>query len=176
MTGMRALRLGLILAVLVAVADQVSKWWILTRVMTPPRLIEITSFFNLGLGWNRGISFGMFGGGMMPPWGLALLSAVIVIGLGIWMWRAEQRVIVIGIGMIIGGAVGNVVDRLQYGAVADFLDFHVMGYHWPTFNVADIAISVGAAVLVLDSLFASPESPTNGNSKSASDDAKRTNE
>ena len=155
--GYQALKLGFLLAGVVTILDQVSKWWILAHVMQPPRVIEVTSFFNLVLGWNQGISFGMFGGGIMPPWGLALLAALIVVGLSVWLWRADRYAVALGIGLIVGGAVGNVIDRLQLGAVADFLDFHVFGYHWPAFNVADIAISIGAVVLVLDSLFAPVE-------------------
>lgn len=153
---------GAVLAVAVVGLDQLSKWAILAHVMQPPRQIEVTGFFNLVLAWNRGISFGMFGGGALPAWVLALLALAIVAGLGTWLWRAGRGWVVMGIGLIIGGAVGNVIDRFRFGAVADFLDFHLMGYHWPAFNVADMGITVGAAILVLDSLFTAPDRPTNG--------------
>lgn len=167
MSSARALRFGFGVAALIVLFDQVSKWWILAHVMQPPRVIEITSFFNLVLGWNRGISFGMFGGGGLPPWVLAVLALAIVTGLGIWMWRDTRWRVVMALGLVIGGAVGNVIDRLRFGAVADFLDVHAMGYHWPAFNVADVSISVGAAVLVLDSLFARAERPKNGDDDAA---------
>ncbi len=145
---------GAAIAVLVLALDQVSKWWILTDVMNPPRIIEITPFFNIVLAWNRGVSFGMFAGdSAWGPWLLTGLAGVIVIALAVWLWRTPSRLSVAALGLIIGGAVGNVVDRLNHGAVVDFLDVHAAGWHWPAFNVADSAICVGAAILVLESLF-----------------------
>ena len=79
----------------------------------------------------------------------------------IWLARADRRLIGVAIGLIVGGALGNLVDRVRYGAVADFLDVHAWGYHWPAFNAADSAITVGAVTLVLDSLFVRPERPKN---------------
>ena len=174
--GARALGAGLLVGAVVVVLDQVVKWAVLAHVMQPPRVIEVAPFFNLVLAWNRGISFGMFGGGVMPVWALAALALAIVAFLGVWLWRTGGWVVVVGIGSIIGGAVGNVIDRLRFGAVADFLDFHVMGHHWPAFNVADTAISVGAAILVLESLFAGRERPKNGEDapSGASDSDERT--
>ena len=143
---------------LVLALDQVSKWWILTDVMNPPRIIEITPFFNIVLAWNRGVSFGMFAGdSAWGPWLLTGLAGVIVIALAVWLWRTPSRLSVAALGLIIGGAVGNVVDRLNHGAVVDFLDVHAAGWHWPAFNVADSAICVGAAILVLESLFTRDE-------------------
>jgi len=81
------------------------------------------------------------------------LAAVIVAGLSVWLWKSGNRWSGAATGLVIGGAIGNVVDRLQYGAVVDFLDFHVAGYHWPAFNVADSAICVGAGMLILETLF-----------------------
>lgn len=149
---------GAAIAVLVLALDQVSKWWILTDVMNPPRIIEITPFFNIVLAWNRGVSFGMFAGdSAWGPWLLTGLAGVIVIALAVWLWRTPSRLSVAALGLIIGGAVGNVVDRLNHGAVVDFLDVHAAGWHWPAFNVADSAICVGAAILVLESLFTRDE-------------------
>ena len=93
----------------------------------------------------------------MPPWVLASVAGVIVIGLLLWLRKLPWGWVAAAIGLVIGGAIGNVIDRFRYGAVEDFLDFHAFGYHWPAFNVADIAITVGAAILVLDSLFAGSE-------------------
>lgn len=148
------LRFGLIVAVPVILLDQVTKWWILYAVMDPPRIIPVTDFFNIVLVWNRGVSFGMFG--TESPWGPVLLSALALIisaGLVIWLRRVEERFLAAAIGLVLGGAIGNVIDRVQYGAVADFLDFHAFGYHWPAFNVADSAITVGVVLLLYDSLF-----------------------
>ena len=147
-------RLGLILSALIAALDQGSKWWILETVMRPPRVIPLTDFFNLVLGLNRGISFGMLD--MQSPmgrWILAGLALAITAALLVWMWRANKLLVTGALGLIVGGAVGNVIDRVLLGAVVDFLDFHWAGYHWPAFNVADIAITCGAAALIWDSFF-----------------------
>jgi signal peptidase II len=146
-------RLGIALAIAVFCLDQLSKWWMLERVMQPPRLIEVTPFFNLVMGWNRGVSFGLFNtDSPLNDWLLPLVAVVIVGVLGVWLMRVDRALIATSLGLIIGGALGNVVDRLQHGAVFDFLDVHAFGYHWPAFNVADSAITVGAAILILDSL------------------------
>ncbi len=154
-----ALRLAGLLAVLVGIVDQVSKAWIL-GVMQPPRVIEMTPFFNLVLGWNRGVSFGLFNSD--NPWGryvFVAVAAVVVAALLYWLWREATRWSTFAVGLIVGGAVGNVVDRVQFGAVVDFLDFHVAGYHWPAFNAADSGICIGAAMLVVESLFTPAKKP-----------------
>ncbi|PWC83556.1 peptidase A8 [Azospirillum sp. TSH100] len=150
---------GLIVAVVVVVLDQGSKWWILEQVMQPvPHVIEVTSFFNLVLVWNFGVSFGTFaGGGAMMPYILSAVAAVIAVCLISWLRQAERRLVALALGFIIGGAVGNVADRLMHGAVVDFLDFHVAGWHFWAFNVADSGISVGVVLLLIDGLFAGRE-------------------
>jgi signal peptidase II len=150
---------GLILAGLVIGLDQLSKWWIVARVMDPPQIIELAPFFNLVMAWNRGVSFGIFN--QASAWNVPILTVVtlaIVAALVLWLRKAETRWVRLALGLVIGGALGNLIDRLRYGAVADFLDFHAFGWHWPAFNVADSAISVGAALLILDSLFRKGES------------------
>ena len=155
-------RAGLRAALLVVIADQATKWWIVHEVMQPPRVIEITPFFNLVLGWNRGISFGLFNtDSPINAWLLPLIATAIVIVLSVWLYRVDRTLIGVAIGLIIGGAIGNVIDRLHYGAVADFIDIHVAGFHWPAFNVADSGITVGAVLLVADSLFGSPKTAKN---------------
>ncbi len=147
-------RQALALAGAVFVLDQISKWVILDVFATGPRVIEVIGFFNLVLAWNRGVSFGMFGASdAVGTWALIGVAVVITAFLARWVMRAETRVTALSLALIIGGAVGNVVDRVRFGAVVDFLDFHVAGYHWPAFNVADSAITIGVAVLVLESLF-----------------------
>ena len=156
------LRLGLVVAILVIVFDQATKWWIMAMVMQPPRIIPVTPFFNLVMGWNRGISFGLFDGdSAINVWILPLVALAIVAALVVWLRRVQGVWLASAIGLVIGGALGNVVDRLRFGAVADFLDFHVAGYHWPAFNVADSGITVGVTMLVLDSLFLGGEKPKN---------------
>jgi signal peptidase II len=161
---------GLAVALLVGLVDQLSKWWILVHVMDPPRVIPVTPFFNLVLGWNRGISFGLLGGTSgLGTWLLVGLALAIVVVLGVWLRRSHRALVVAALGLIIGGALGNIVDRLRFGAVADFLDVHAAGYHWPAFNAADAGITVGAAMLILDSLFMHPEKNKNGSGKNADD-------
>ncbi|MBR9971863.1 signal peptidase II [Magnetospirillum sulfuroxidans] len=165
-------KLGLMLAAALIVADQISKWWVVEKVMRPdgvtdtpffsPTVIELTPFFNLLMTWNRGVSFGIFNND--GPWNalaLSALSVVIVIALLIWLGKAQGRLISLALGAIIGGALGNVVDRVRWGAVADFLDVHAFGWHWPAFNLADSAITIGAILLILDSLFSRQNSDKN---------------
>ena len=139
------------------ILDQMTKWWILTSVMTPPRRVPVTGFFDLVLVYNRGVSFGLFGGA--PNWvtaALIIFAILLSVALCIWMWRADSRLLGTALGCVVGGAIGNVIDRLLYGAVVDFLDFHAAGYHWPAFNVADSAITIGVVFLILDSLKSKP--------------------
>lgn len=147
------MRIGLPVAAIVIALDQAMKLWIVHDVMSPPRWIEVTSFFNIVMVWNKGASFGLFS--TQSPWtqvALGSLAVVISIFLGIWMRKAKSKWLATALGMVIGGALGNAIDRAVYGAVADFLDFHAYGYHWPSFNVADIAISVGVVMLLFDGL------------------------
>jgi signal peptidase II len=114
---------------------------------------NVTSFFNIVLIYNRGMSFGLFnGGGGLNALLFSLVAAAIVTGLTYWLSRVESSLLAVAIGLIIGGAIGNVIDRIRFGAVVDFLDFHVGLWHWPAFNVADSAICVGVAVMLLDGL------------------------
>lgn len=162
MTRRAAISIGLVIVALVVAADQLSKWWIVARLMQPPQVFPLTPFFNIVLTWNRGVSFGLFNQeGALSTWGLPILALVIVGFLAAWLLKAENRAVAVGIGAVIGGALGNLIDRLYYGAVVDFLDFYVGSYHWPAFNVADASISLGAAVLVYDALFGRAEKNKN---------------
>ncbi len=150
---------GMVLAIISIALDQATKGWILEDVMNPPRVIEITSNFNLVLAWNRGVSFGLFNqDSAYGPHILTGVALAIALGLSIWLWKSTTHWTAWALGLVIGGAIGNVIDRIQYGAVVDFLDFHAFGYHWPAFNVADTAICVGAGLLILESLFIREES------------------
>jgi len=160
MTFSTHFRNGLIVSATVLIVDQVTKWWIVFTVMQPPRIIEVTPFFNLVMGWNYGISFGFLNSvPALAQWLLPMVAVVITAALGVWLYRTDRLRPALSLGLIIGGAIGNLVDRLRFGAVADFLDFHAWGYHWPAFNAADSAITVGAVVLILDSLFVGDEKP-----------------
>jgi signal peptidase II len=156
------LRYGLLLAAIVFVADQISKYVILEVVHFSPEgclaagigcgFIELTPFFDLQMVWNRGVSFGMLRADSgVARWGLVLMSLVIS-GVFLWWLRgAVRKLTATALGLVIGGALGNVIDRIRFGAVADFLDFNGLWFPW-VFNVADAAISVGAGLLLLDFL------------------------
>lgn len=149
------LRLGLLVAVPVVILDQLVKWWMLATLLDPLRTIQVTGFFNLVLVWNRGVSFGMFD--VESRWGPVVLSGlalVIAACLVVWLRRVESRLVAAAIGLVLGGAIGNVIDRARYGAVVDFFDFHAFGYHWPAFNVADSAITIGVVLLLYDGVLA----------------------
>ncbi|MEM1400610.1 MAG: signal peptidase II [Pseudomonadota bacterium] len=150
--------LGLAIAVIIIIADQITKWLMLLMVMQPPQIIPVTSFFNLVMVWNRGVSFGMFASSAdTMRWGLTGLAVLVSLALIVWLWRCDNRLTALALGGIIGGALGNAIDRVIHGAVYDFLDFHVAGYHWPAFNLADSAITVAAVILVVQSFFSAPE-------------------
>ncbi len=163
------LRLGLALAAAILVADQASKHYMLFVLDLPTvRHIPLLSLgpfgFDLTMVWNRGVTFGMLAGD--EPWtqavlgGLALVIAAVLLR---WMARAENRATALALGSVVGGAVGNVIDRARFGAVADFFDAHAWGWHWYVFNVADAAIVLGVVALVADALFRpSPKAKASG--------------
>jgi signal peptidase II len=152
------LTLGLGIAAAVAVLDQLSKATVIAFLARNglDRDLPVTPFFNLVLTYNRGVSFGLFNtagsGGGFHALLLSLVGAAIAVGLVWWLARAATSLLAVAIGLIIGGAVGNVVDRIRLGAVVDFLDFHIGSWHWPAFNLADSAICLGVAAMLLDGL------------------------
>ncbi len=150
------LRLGLPLAAVVAAADQVAKWAARDALWDPPRRIEVTGFFNLVPVQNRGISFGLLQSEGTGTWIIVGAALAIAAGLGVWLARTRLRWTACGLGLVIGGAVGNVIDRVRLGWVIDFLDFHGGGYHWPAFNLADAAISVGVVMLIVQGFLMKP--------------------
>jgi signal peptidase II len=119
--------------------------------------IEVTPFFDLVMVWNTGVSYGLFqAGGLAGTVILTTFSLVAVGALSWWLRSADRRLLAWGLGLVIGGALGNVIDRILYGAVADFFHFHAFGRGWYVFNVADAAITVGVVMLLVDA-FARPE-------------------
>ncbi|WOI11850.1 signal peptidase II [Thalassospira lucentensis] len=152
----RAFVFGLVVIAVVFVVDQWTKQLAIDGLSNPHRVIEVTPFMNFLLAWNSGVSFGLFQG--QAPWVMIAATAAITIGFLIWMWRTRDRLLGIALALVIGGAVGNLVDRLRHGAVTDFIDMHVAGYHWPVFNIADSAITIGAVLLLIDSLFGGKKS------------------
>jgi signal peptidase II len=147
------LKTGLILAILSIVIDQAFKIYMVEYMMSYPFGIDVTSFFRLIMVWNSGVSFGLFAGGETTRWILIGLSSIISVVLLVWMMRAERKFLGAGIGLVLGGAVGNIIDRIHYGRVADFFDVDLIFMRWPAFNIADIAIVVGVTLLLVDSLF-----------------------
>lgn len=146
---------GLTIALLTLIIDQATKWWLLALLAQHRNFIEVTPFFNLVMVWNKGVSFGLFGSSDATGqrWFLIALAAAMVLVLLVWLYRTRGSWIAVALGLVIGGAVGNAFDRMVRGAVADFFDFHMFGWHWPAFNIADSAIVVGVAILLVDGLF-----------------------
>ncbi|HEY0184094.1 MAG TPA: signal peptidase II [Rhodopila sp.] len=147
---------GLVAGLVVLIADQLSKWWVLNGLDLPSlRQVVLLPVLNLTMVWNRGVTFGLLNG--LGSWGHVVLGGValaVVVALGIWLYRAESKVVAVAIGAIAGGAIGNVIDRVRFGAVVDFIHAHVDtpwgDYSWYVFNVADAAIVCGVAALILD--------------------------
>lgn len=143
------------LAAGVLVADLITKYVVL-RSFRLHESVEVTSFFNLVLVFNQGAAFSFLsdaGGWQRTFFTVVALVASVWIT---WLIRkhAEETLFCLALSLILGGAIGNVIDRIRYGAVVDFLDFHAWGYHWPAFNVADMGITCGAALLIWDALTA----------------------
>ena len=193
------MRIGIPVAVVGVVLDQLSKWWMLAWALRPEEglsagsfvdlmlttdksltatggtLATVTPFFDLFLAWNRGISFSILrSDSPAAAWIFAGVALAIVVGLLVWLQRLGRAWPAVALGLIVGGALGNVLDRVRYGAVVDFLYFHGDAYpgfcnalgkvglgwldcRWPAFNVADSAIFVGVAMLLIDGLFGPSE-------------------
>jgi len=148
------MRFVLSLAALVIGLYQLTKIAILEWVMNPPRIIEVLPVFNVVLAFNRGVSFSMLtSDAAYSQHLLSGLAIIVCVGLLIWVRKHPAKYTNIAVALIVGGAIGNVIDRLRIGAVIDFLDVHWGHWHWPAFNVADTAISIGAIIMVLDAVF-----------------------
>ncbi len=162
------LRTGLIIAFFVLLCDQAHKWYMLAILeidRIPP--ITVTPFFNLVMVWNRGISFGMFQNGEHSPLIFSIIAILVSIGFAWWLRYTDRLLPALAIGAIIGGALGNTIDRLRFGAVADFFDVHVAGYHWPAFNIADSAVVIGAIMLIIDSFISYDKTEQDENGKTS---------
>ena len=148
---------GLACAAGALAVDQGSKLFLLYGLhfieKGPGEHIPVLPFFDLVMVWNPGISYGL-----LPAHGragtviLAIFSLIAVAGLGWWLWHANRKLLAAALGLVIGGAIGNLIDRLIYTKVADFFHFYVRGYDWYVFNVADCAITLGVAALLYDAL------------------------
>jgi signal peptidase II len=147
--------LGIGVAALTVVADQAHKAWMLYVFDIGARSpVRIAPFFDLVLVWNQGISYGLLPQqGTLGRLGLILFAIVASLALAIWLARQTSQLAAASIGLIIGGALGNAIDRIAYGAVADFFSFHAFGFEWYVFNIADTAIVAGVLGLLYESLF-----------------------
>ncbi|HKU65101.1 MAG TPA: signal peptidase II [Rhizomicrobium sp.] len=159
MTRLQPREIGLIAAALTVIADQGSKLYMLYGAgfaqMPPGATVPVLPFFNLVMVWNSGVSYGLFpASGRLGTFLLVGLAGIIAPAVLTWLlWRATSRALAIGYGLIIGGALGNnLVDRLVYGKVADFFHFYGFGYDWYVFNIADVAITLGAVAILYDVL------------------------
>jgi len=142
------------LAVVVVVLDQLSKLWVFRSLLAERMEIVVLPIFTLVKRYNTGISFSIFATDhAVGPWVFALLATVIALGLLIWLSQTADRLPAVGLALVVGGAVGNVIDRLREGAVMDFLLFHWRELAWPAFNLADSAITIGVALLIWDGVF-----------------------
>jgi len=142
---------GLAIALFAIALDQWTKSLILSHFQESFRRIRVTSFFDLILAWNEGVSFSMFNSyGIVGTYTLICLTLIITLGLFIWLTQASNLYMACGLGLIIGGAIGNVIDRIYFKAVIDFLYFHLASFVWPAFNVADVAITLGVGLVILE--------------------------
>jgi lipoprotein signal peptidase len=144
---------GVLAGLIVLAADQASKWWMLNGLHLPEiGSIRLLPVLDLTMVWNRGVTFGLLNG--LGEWSsatLVVLALIIVAALGLWLRRAESALTAIAIGAIAGGALGNVIDRIRFGAVVDFIHAHVGAWSWYVFNVGDAAIVCGVATLLISS-------------------------
>jgi signal peptidase II len=159
------MRGGLFIAGLALILDQASKHALLAFAFPGyvpgaphPTRYAITDFFAIVMVWNKGVSFSLLRE-LDARWALVALSVGICAVLVWWMRKAPSRRTTLGLGLVVGGALGNAIDRIIFGSVADFLLFHAWGYAWPAFNVADSCIFMGVVLLLFDSLFAGRNRP-----------------
>jgi signal peptidase II len=140
------------LSAAIVAADQLTKWLVLGFFENRYPRVELTGFFNLVLVFNKGAAFSLFAqaaGWQTPLLAAFALAAAVIVSVLI-VRNPGRGLLCLGLALILGGALGNQIDRVRFGHVVDFLDFHALGWHWPAFNVADSAISVGAVILILE--------------------------
>lgn len=147
--------LGALIALAGFATDRLSKWWLLDVYGIEDKVIvSVLPFFDLVMAWNRGISYGLFqADSLMGLVILAGFATLVACGLFLWLARVNHPLLAVSLGLIIGGAVGNIYDRIVFGAVADFFSLHAYGYYWYIFNVADIWIALGVALMIYDTFF-----------------------
>ena len=152
-------RQGALIALVTLLLDQISKLWVLFGYQIEPHGdLRLAPFATITLVWNRGISYGLFQQeAEWGRWALVIISFIAAIAFSVWLAKNPPRLVAWALGLVIGGAIGNGIDRAAYGAVVDFVHLHWGGFSWYVFNVADCAIVVGVALLLLDALRPSTE-------------------
>lgn len=148
------IKMAIYMATLIALCDQFTKSWVVRNVMSPPSYYPVASFIDFTLVWNKGITFGLMNrvNHLVMPYILIAASMVVLALLARWLWHTSSLLVTLALGSIMGGALGNIIDRIRYGAVVDFIDVYYGNYHWYTFNLADAAIVSGVILLSFDSL------------------------
>lgn len=143
--------ISIVIAGVVIILDQFSKYYVFNLLHNlDTKELAILPFFNLVTVYNYGVSFGMFNDLNYGSTILSVITAIITLVLLIWLWRCTNKYSRLALAFVIGGAIGNIIDRIMYGAVADFLDFYIGTYHWPAFNVADSCIFIGVCLLIFE--------------------------
>ncbi|MFC1658945.1 signal peptidase II [Pseudomonadota bacterium] len=163
----------ILISIFTFILDQITKYVafayvnkVIEQTSGVSNLIRITGFFNISKVWNTGISFGMFSSIYGAQIILSIITILIIAVVIFWSIKVTKTHILVAIGLILGGAFGNLIDRLRFGAVADFLDFHIASYHWPSFNIADSVVFIGVVIIIIDDLFFSPRTRKTENKQS----------
>lgn len=156
--------LGVLIAMIGLLADQALKLWLLHGYELARRgRVEMTSFFDLVLVWNRGVSYGLFPADSPGQvWFLVAVKSAITLALIIWLVRNQDRLVAMALGLLIGGAIGNTIDRVLHGAVVDFVSLHAGGFYWYVFNLADVWVVAGVGLLLYDAFLGSRGSDRSG--------------
>ncbi len=159
---LRRLALAAALTTGIVALDQFTKWLAENIMQGTTQPLNVTAFFNLVLSYNRGVSFGLLSTQHpLMPYVLGTVALALIVLLGLWLWRTSSSLLAIGLTCVFAGAISNAVDRMHDGAVTDFLDFYAGSYHWPTFNLADVAISCGVFVIVFETFLINPDRRSN---------------
>lgn len=153
--------IGSIIAVVGFLTDRLSKWWLIDVFLIEERVVvPVLPFFDLVMAWNKGISYGLFQADTLVGRSILAGFAIIVcIVLFVWLARVNNHLMAVSLGLIIGGAVGNIYDRIVFGAVADFFSLHGYGFYWYIFNIADVWIAIGVGLMMYDAFFPGGDEP-----------------
>ena len=138
----------LVLIPILVLIDQLSKKWALNNIFFNQNYIEVNKFLNFTPVWNKGISFGMFSDFTNVNFFMTIITSIIILIIFFWIIRVKNIILNLSLLLIISGAIGNLIDRLKYQAVVDFIDFHINNFHWPVFNLADSYITLGASMYI----------------------------